>query len=369
MLPSRLKRGLRRRAYPDALTDCMRSSPLREVVRLLAPRVGLGPLVRHDSGPFSTDAVCHSLDREVSERLRAQPFLGVYAYEDAAEYSFREATRRGMVTLYDLPIGYWRAARTLLEEEAGLQPDWAATLNGNSYHPGKTARKDAELDLADVVFVASSFTRQTLDTASRFKGTVVLVPYGAPAPPASVLNIERPSSEKLRVLFVGALGQRKGLSYLFEACNALKGAVELTVIGQKPAAECRALDRELSTVRWLPNCPHQQVLAEMARHDVLVFPALFEGFGLVLLEAMAMGLPVITTPHTAGPDLIDDGVHGFIVPIRSTQAIVERLEILRRDAGRRADMAYRARLRARDFTWQKYGDTLAACVARALGHS
>jgi len=66
----------------------------------------------------------------------------------------------------------------------------------------------------------------------------------------------------------------------------------------------------------------------MAAHDVFVFPSLFEGFGLVLLEAMAMGLPVITTPHTAGPDLIREGMEGFIVPIRHSTAIAERLEQL-----------------------------------------
>lgn len=367
VLPKRLTTRLRRRAYPEALVDCMHSSPLREVVRLLAPRVGLGPLVRHEVGPFSVDAVYQSLDREVSHRLSAQSFRGVYAYEDGAEYSFREASRRGMATLYDMPSGYWRAARTLLEEEEQLQPDWAATLTANHHSPRRGVRKDAELALADVVFVASSFTRRTLDMASQFKGPIVLVPYGAPKPPPSITRIERTASEKLRVLFVGSLGQRKGLSYLFAACNTLKGAVELTVIGQKPTTSCAALDHELRGVRWLPSCPYHQVLVEMARHDVFVFPSLFEGFGLVLLEAMAMGLPVITTPHTAGPDLIDDGVQGFIVPIRSATAIVDRLEILRRDTTRRADMAFRARLRARDFTWDNYGDTLAACVAESLG--
>ena len=72
-------------------------------------------------------------------------------------------------------------------------------------------------------------------------------------------------------------------------------------------------------------------------HDVFVFPSLFEGFGLVLLEAMAMGLPMITTAHTAGPDLLEDGKEGFIVPIRSAEAIAEKLTWLsaHRETGRR----------------------------------
>jgi glycosyltransferase involved in cell wall biosynthesis len=99
---------------------------------------------------------------------------------------------------------------------------------------------------------------------------------------------------------------------------------------------------------------------------VFVFPSLFEGFGLVLLEALAMGLPVITTAHTAGPDLIHEGVEGFIVPIRDSTAIAERLELLHREPARLAEMSRQARLRASEFSWGNYEETLAACVRQAL---
>ena len=368
LLPDRVTAQLRRRSYPEELAAVIRTQPLPEIVRLFAPRLGLRGLVRHETGAFSVDAVYRSLDRAVARRLTGGPFEAVYAYEDGAEYSFRAARRRGLRTLYDLPIGYWRSARTLLLEEAEREPEWAGTLIGNRDSAEKTDRKDAELALADVVFVASSFTRRTLAEGANFKGTVVVVPYGAPRVP--VAAAEPPArSAKLRVLFVGSLGQRKGLSYLFAACRQVAGAVSLTVIGQKPLEPCAALDRELRDVRWIESCAHARVLAEMAAHDVFVFPSLFEGFGLVLLEALAMGLPVITTAHTAGPDLIREGVEGFIVPIRDSSAIAACLERLHRDPARRSEMARAARLRAREITWEDYETTLAACVSRALGRT
>ena len=140
-------------------------------------------------------------------------------------------------------------------------------------------------------------------------------------------------------------------------------------MGARPLVECPPLDRELGRVRYIPSCSHREVLAEMASHDVFVFPSLFEGFGLVLLEAMAMGLPIITTPHTAGPDLITDGVEGFIVPIRSSAAIAEKLDELRRDPARRAAMSEQARVRARQFTWENYGRTLAESVSNLVVHT
>lgn len=138
------------------------------------------------------------------------------------------------------------------------------------------------------------------------------------------------------------------------------------MIGRKPDEPCAALDRELVDVRWIPTCTHAGILAEMAAHDVFVFPSLFEGFGLVLLEALAMGLPVITTAHTAGPDFIQEGVQGFIVPIRDSAAIAEKLECLHREPERLAEMSRQARLRAREYSWDSYEQTLAACVGRAL---
>ena len=371
LLPRGIAGQLRRRTYPKELAAAIHTRPFEEVVRLFAPKLGFPGLVRHETGRFSVDAVYRKLDRAVARRLRQGDFRAVYAYEDGAQLSFAEARRRGIRTLYDLPIGHWKAARTLLLDEAEREPEWAATLTGNRDSPEKTGRKDEELALADVVFVASAYTRRTLSEAAGFKGTVLVVPYGAPAsmPAVSDENSARQPSKKLRVLFVGSLGQRKGLSYLFEACRLVRPAVTLTVIGQKPQGPCAALDRELAAVRWISGCPHREILAEMAAHDVFVFPSLFEGFGLVLLEALAMGLPVITTAHTAGPDLITEGVEGFIVPIRDSAAIAARLELLHREPARLAEMSRRARLRAREFSWAGYEETLAACVSRALSVS
>ena len=92
----------------------------------------------------------------------------------------------------------------------------------------------------------------------------------------------------------------------------------------------------------------------MSRHDVLVLPSLHEGFGLVMTEAMGQGLVVITTPHTAGPDLITDSVDGFVIPIRSAAAIEEKLDLLLRDRNRLRAMQAEAREKALAYAWENY---------------
>ena len=372
LLPGALTRELRRRSFPESVRSKLHTAPWREALRLVAGRLPGGSwLTRHETGPASVDAVFRGLDRAVARRLRAgvDGVRGVYAYEDGAAETFRAAGERGLTRFYDLPIGYWRAGQAIFDEEAAREPEWAATLTGRSDSAAKLARKDDELRRADAVIVASTFTQSTLAAAPDGHAPVHVVPYGAPEPVPTGERVgghPRGADGRLRVLFAGSLGQRKGLSYLLDAVGRLGSRVELTLLGSKTVEGCAPLDRAVREHRWIPTAPNAEVLAEMSRHDVLVFPSLFEGFGLVIPEALSRGLPVITTPHTAGPDLLDDGVDGFLVPIRSAEAIAEKLELLLLDPARRQEMSRAALRKAAQLSWQTHRRALAAVLENSL---
>ena len=233
--------------------------------------------------------------------------------------------------------------------------------------PAKLARKDEELRAADLVVLASNFTRQTLPLAGLEGKQIAVIPYGSPEP------VEEPSTApfgtKLRILFVGGLGQRKGLSYLLKAVRMLGRATELTLLGRKAVETCTPLNDATRRHRWIPSLPHAEVLREMERHDILVCPSLFEGFGLVILEAMSRGKPVITTPNTAGPDIITDELDGFIVPIRSAEAIAVRLEELANVPEKLRAIKHAAWQTAGLFAWETYRRNLARLVRGALASS
>ena len=370
-LPARVTRELGRRSYPAPLRPKLRTAPWREALRLLAARLPVGGprLTRHETGVASVDAVYQGLDRAVARRLpaAARGLRGVYAYEDGAADTFRVAGELGLTRFYDLPIGYWRTGRAIFDEEAAREPGWAPTLTGRADSPAKLARKDRELAGADAVIVASSFTRSTLADVPHLRAPVHVVPYGGPAPmPVGELVADhRRGGAPLRVLFAGSLGQRKGISYLLDAVGRLGTHVELTLLGTKTVDGCAPLEHAVRAHRWIPSLPHAAVLAEMSRQDVLVFPSLFEGFGLVIAEALSRGLPVITTAHTAGPDLLDDGVDGFLVPIRSASAIAEKLELLF-DPARRLEMRHAALRKAALLSWETHRRLLGDCLTDAL---
>jgi alpha-maltose-1-phosphate synthase len=147
----------------------------------------------------------------------------------------------------------------------------------------------------------------------------------------------------------------------------LRGIVTLTVVGRTAGRDCAALNRVLEEHRWIPPVPHVRVLDLMAEHDVLLLPSLAEGFGLVITEALSRGLPVITTPHAGAADLMIDGREGFIVPIRSPDAIADRLTRLAEDRDLLAAMSEAALATARRNPWARYEERILRIVAGATG--
>jgi glycosyltransferase involved in cell wall biosynthesis len=348
--PPNLRKKLSRRSYPVP-AKYIRNAPIREFFRLAKP-FGV---------TTSVDKVYFHLDRWVAghlPRLKAQgEVTGVFAYEDGALNTFKVAHDLGLDRVYELPIGYWKAAQKMYVEETALQPEWISTLSGLNDSPAKLERKDEELARADAVICASSFTKSTLELYDGHEKIphVVVIPYGAP-PPIKFSEVRTGRGPRLRLIFVGGLSQRKGLSYLFDAIAALGSAVELTVIG-KPVFDGPApkvLENHLKNCRYIPSLPHGDILREMRQHDLFVFPSLFEGFALVLLEAMSQGLPCITTPNTAGPDIIDHGKDGFIVPIRDTAQIVACVEKVLADPALLIALKEAALAKAAELNWELY---------------
>ncbi len=365
LLPARLRAELRRRSFSPELRPFIRTLPWREVGRLIARRLSLTSLSHTESAFFSVDSVYRSFDRHVARSVRSRPkTVAVYAYEDGAVETFRNAKELGCHRFYELPIGYWRAAHAIFSEEREREPEWASTLNTMSDSAAKFARKDEELQHASTIIVPSNFTKETLSLAPAITAPIHVIPYGAPP-----VTRELPAtshSGKLKVLFVGGMGQRKGLAYLLRAVELLKHGFELTLIGRKQSETCGPLNDATKKYRWIPSLPHSEVLKEMAQHDVLVFPTLFEGFGLVILEAMSQGLPVITTTNSGGLDLIAHGQDGFGVPIRSAEAIAEKLDLLAGDRELLMRIKRAALEKARLSSWEKYETHLVEVLLRYL---
>jgi glycosyltransferase involved in cell wall biosynthesis len=357
---------LARRAYPESIQDLTHQAPLNELIRMIAPKIGLSALTRHETGAFCVDKIYQEIDRVAAKRTHAlSPNLqATYCYEDGALETFKAAQELHLKRIYDLPIGYWRMAGKIQREEAERRPEWASTMPALQDSETKLARKDEELQMTDAIIVASQFTASTLKAAPFELPTPYIVPYGCPKVQIDQPEVSDPS-KVLKVLYVGGLSQRKGLSYLLDAVVPLGSSVELTLIGKR-VADCKPLDAALQSYNWIESLPHHEILSTMRAHDVLVFPSLFEGFGLVLTEALSQGVPIISTPHTCAPDLITDGKEGFIVPICDANAITDCLTRLSEDRVLLQRMKCQALETARAHTWENYRNGIIAATHAIL---
>ena len=361
-LPARLRDILRRRSFVETIRSRTHTAPVRETIRLFAGAIGITS--QHETGAFSVDAVLRELDRKVAGRLRKIDNVdAIYAYEDGALESFRAARERGFKRIYDLPIAYWETSQRLLREEAERYPDWEPTLGATRDSKEKLSRKSQELELAQLVVCPSKFVLESLPPEARAQKQCLIVPFGSPD--VDPRNDASKSSGRLRVLFAGALSQRKGLADLFGAMKLVNSKqIELVVMGSllRPLSWYR--DRFADFV-YEPPRPHGEVLRLMQSCHVFVLPSIVEGRALVQQEAMACGLPVIATRNAGADDVIVDGATGFLVPIRSPEAIAEKINWCAANRSLVDGMGIAAGKRAAEFTWRAYGDSIVAAV-RAL---
>lgn len=177
-----------------------------------------------------------------------------------------------------------------------------------------------------------------------------------------------------RILFVGRLAAVKGLPVLFDALVRLAPDfpdLAVTLIGDGP--ERQGLEGEAAAlglagmVEFAGYQGQSGVAAALAESDLLVLPSFAEGLPVVLMEALAAGLPVVTTRIAGVAELVEDGISGFLVPPGDAAALAEKLAILLADPALRAAMgkAGRARVRAgfdiaQESAW--LGDILRASI-------
>lgn len=214
----------------------------------------------------------------------------------------------------------------------------------------------SEWQQADKIVVHSAHSRDALVAQGIAPERCAVIPPAFNATEASntrSLKRERP----LRVLFVGSHCLAKGFHVFSEAARQAGSGFEFVSVGRH-MLKSSYLAVAADYVAILGAKSQVGVREEMARADVLVFPTLSDGFGLVQLEAMAAGLPVIATP--ACGEVVQDGINGRIVPLRDASSIVTALRELRDDPSKYEQFSQAASERAREFSPAKHFAALLA---------
>ena len=299
----------------------------------------------------------HMAVREAVARAACRHVPGVecvVAYEGFALPAFERARALGgRITALNYPVAHHRQRARVRLEENEREPEFAVTWpDFDDWPAGHEERLDEEIRQADVVLVGSSYVSDSFVNEGVAHSKMRVVPYGvdlqtfSPTPAA-------PRSAQFEVIYAGQLTQRKGIAYLLRGYRRFERRdSRLTLVGSVVGSS-EPLRPYADLFERVPHQTRPALAAMYRASDVFVLPTLVEGMPLVVLEAMACGLPVIVTAN--GPaDIVRDGIDGFVIPERDDEAVCERLERLYRDPGLRREMGRAAALRAREFSWAAY---------------
>ena len=334
--------ALPRFRVPALPQERVATRPVLLLPHALLRRTGLGHLERHIDWR-TTEAFDRWLSRAISpcDVFHVLTTYGLRAIRRAkSEY--------GALTVCDRGSSHIRMCDRLLREEFAR---WGVAFDG--IDPRVVAKEEAEYAESDVIAVPSTFAWRSFVDAGTEMNKVVAIPYGVRLEEYFPVTKR---DEVFRVLCVAQLAVRKGIGYLLEAVSsaALPGS-ELVLRGALLPETKPILARYAGHYRLHPPLPRQQMRDLYSQASVLVLPSVEDGFGLVIGQAMACGVPVIATTNTGGPDLITDGVDGFIVPVRDAGAIRERLEHLYRNPDIRVAMGRAALDKVRSLNgWAEY---------------
>lgn len=216
-----------------------------------------------------------------------------------------------------------------------------------------TAQAREAAQNSDRIIAVSQFTRSQVQTLLGVRGNCIdVVPHGVDLP------VARPDLPRENlVLFVGAIQKRKNVARLIRAFSALPAGWQLVLAGSAEgfgaAEELRAVDESprRADIRVAGYVSAVELDDLYHRASIFAFPSLDEGFGMPVLEAMAHGIPVLTSSRSALPEVAGDA--GLLVDPEREEAIAEGLRRLATDSDLRGNLAERGRKRAASLNWER----------------
>jgi glycosyltransferase involved in cell wall biosynthesis len=305
---------------------------------------------RHDLVVLLSDLY---FDQQVSKKLKSYPCDLIMGVAGQTNLAFKVAKSQGAKAWLYCLNNYLPFMQEHIKKELDFLSDsTVATMN-----PKMLNRFTSECEQADLIIVLSEVAKKTFIQAGfPAKKVEVITPFVDTKKFYPTLKTD----EGFRVLYVGTIEPRKGLPYLIQAF--LKADIpnsELLIIGGASTRRLRkfmieTLNKHTNIKQEFWDFSQDDPTKVFGKSSVLVLPSVEDGFGLVALEAMACGLPVIVTSNCGAADVVNNGINGFIAPPRDVETMANQLRFLAENESRRAEMGQFARITSQQYNQQVY---------------
>jgi glycosyltransferase involved in cell wall biosynthesis len=305
-------------------------------------------------------------DQWVAGRIKKGTSRVFIGWSGMSLHSIRESKKKGMLTILE------RGSSHILLQDKILHEEYKKFGILFSVPHQIKEKELAEYKEADFISVPSFFVRDSFLEQGIAPEKLFMNPYGT-STGFSKSNItgDNNQNRKFRILYVGAISIRKGLIYLFEALSRLKiptEQYEVWFIGDVESvlkSDIRKYNKP--NWKWWGRIDHYKLPEYIRQCDIGVQPSLEEGLSMVIPQIMGCGVPVIASTNSGGSNMIQDGVNGFIIPIRDPDMLAEKIEFLYRHPESLAPMKNKAGSAVQEgFTWNDYGDRYAGFLKKHL---
>lgn len=266
----------------------------------------------------------------------------------------------GALTVCDRGSSHIVFQEKILQEEYRI---WDQSFPGINKKAIETELQ--EYEFCDLITVPSSFAYNSFLKMGVPSERIAKIPYGVDL---SIFKRHPKQDNIFRILFVGNLCFRKGIPYLLQALNNINlPNLEITLIGPISPEVKPFLNKFAGNLKYLGVKPKSELPFFYSQASVFVLPSIEEGLALVQAQAMACGLPVISTINAGAEDLFTNGKEGFILPIRDPDAIREKVLLLYENNLLRQQMSNAALKRVQSLGgWSFYGQKIVDCYRAHL---
>lgn len=320
------------------------------------------------------DAINDRFGRAISTLAKRKNVDVIVSYDNNSLTLFKtvKKIRPQVIRILDTSAANRLYMKKIYEKDFEVSPEFAEKLKNEcafvqSDH--SLERIKEEIQCAQYFLVGSTFVKRSLEYSGVDSEHIYVCPYGVDTHAFHRENLKvREEDKPIRFVFVGGTKQIKGLSYMLEAFQKIDHKkATFTIIG-KDDLNSDLKQKYARDVIFTGIVPHDEIPMLLQNFDVMVFPSLGEGFSLSMVEALACGLPIISSCNTGVNDYISEGINGFITPIQNSIAVAEKMQWFIEHREKIPEMGLNAISTAEKLTWENYykqiGDAIREIVEK-----
>lgn len=302
--------------------------------------------------------VANKFGKKVAKYAMEHDVDAVIMYDSTAETCFEilKETCPDILRILDCSISCRPFMKNNFEKDMSLYQHAELMKEHPDFWVGKDLKSSIrEIKVSDAYFAPSNIVKKSIDFCGGNVTKVEIVPYGVDVQKFQCK--EKPNDDnKLRLIYVGQVTYRKGIHHLLNVVSRFsKDQIEVDLVGTYDAKSNLYLKYcDLSNIHFCGFITRDVLASKYKMADMFVFPTLGEGYGLVVLESLACGVPVICSNLAGGDDAIRDGVNGYIFSPFDEEELFEKIQYCISNIKNIREMSGVARNTALNYTWDRY---------------